>query len=65
MKRAGLRAASVSHDTKLDAGRDARKPTETGMFYDPLLGTGDFCLFISLSINFAALFSVRLDRHTL
>jgi len=38
MKRAGLRVASVSHDTKLDAGRNARKPTKTGMFYDPLLG---------------------------
>ena len=29
------------------------------------LGTGDFCLFISLSINFAALSPVRSDRHTL
>lgn len=47
MKRARLRAASLSHDTKLDAGRNARKPTETGMFYDPLL---DAELFIILLI---------------
>ena len=37
MKRAGLRAASVSQDTKLDTGRTACKPTETAMFYDRLL----------------------------
>jgi hypothetical protein len=32
--------ASVSHDTKLDVGRNACKPTETCMFYDPLLAAG-------------------------
>ncbi|OFZ25813.1 MAG: hypothetical protein A2437_00175 [Bacteroidetes bacterium RIFOXYC2_FULL_40_12] len=28
--------------TNHDAGRNARKPTETGMFYDCVLGTGGF-----------------------
>jgi len=32
----------VSNDTELDARGNARKPTKTSMFYDPLLGAGIF-----------------------
>jgi hypothetical protein len=51
-------AASVSHDTKLDAGRNVRKPTKTGMFYDPLLATG---LYSSSLKYFSKVLIVKID----
>ena len=65
MKRWGLRASFLSADTKADAGqKPLHNHLNPNVLYR-LLGTGDFCLFISLSINFAALSPVRSDRHTL
>jgi len=52
-------AASVSHDTKLDAGRNVRKPTKTGMFYDPLLATG---LYSSSLKYFSKVLIVKIDE---